>query len=93
VQVIERCMPIEAYLLSGAKDTEAKLRELGEGRARLDPFSTSRDIYLFRDFTADAPSVYLFPRLSFINEGNFYVGMYNKFQAMNGIGLNFENSN
>jgi hypothetical protein len=91
--VDERCVSIEEYLLDTEKNTETKLRELSEGRARVDPFTTGKDIYLFRDFTAEVPSIYLFPRLSFINERNFYVGMYNKFKAMNNIGLNFENSN
>ena len=81
---------IEQYLLNDEIDFQTKIQRIAEGRVKLDPFSSSREILLFRDFTADTPSIYLFPKYGFIFDRNFYLGMYNSMKAKNLITLEMD---
>jgi hypothetical protein len=81
---------IEQYLLSDSIDFRTKIQSIAEGRIKLDPFSSSREVLMFKDFTSDAPGIYLFPKYSFIHDRNFYLGMYNTMKAKNLISLNLD---
>jgi hypothetical protein len=83
---------IEQYLLSDSIDFQTKMQSIAEGRIRLDPFSSSREILMFKDFGSEAPAVYLFPKYSFIHDRNFYLGMFNSMKAKNLITLNLDQS-
>ena len=76
-------IPLEKFLLSDNFDLEWKINRLAEGKVKIDPFSSSRDIFMFCDFKSDSPPIYLFPKYSFINDYNFYVGMYSRMVAKN----------
>ena len=72
-------------------DVNEKVKMLVEGTSGVDPFSSSRDIFVFRDFnkSSETPSIYLFPKYSFINQREYYYHTYNKWLTKNMINLHF----
>lgn len=87
-------IPLERFLLSSNFDLEWKINRLAEGKVRIDPFSSSRDIFMFCDFNSDSRPIYLFPKHSFINDYSFYVGTYSRMMAktMTPLSLNLQAS-
>ena len=81
---------IEQYLLSDEIDFQTKLERIALGKVKLEPFSASRDVLMFRDFTSDAPSIYLFPKYSMIHSNNFRIQIHNMWKARNLLSMNVE---
>jgi len=73
--------------LSDEIDFQGKIHRIADGSVKFDPFSSSREILMFKDFTSDTPAVLLFPKFSFIHESSFYLGMLNTWKARRLINL------
>ena len=85
--VFRENIPVEQFLLSDELGFQEKIQRLAEGSVKLDPFSSSREILMFKDFTSDTPAVLLFPKFSFIHDKSFYLGMLNTWKARRMINL------